>query len=63
LTRRAFVAPGGIRYSPLTENEKQVLTFDEIAPSDDGMSCDDWKEKGSLKAAARIEIDAVQSEW
>ena len=43
---------GGIRYSPLTENEKQALAFDEIAPSDDGMNYDKWEEMRALKTAA-----------
>jgi uncharacterized metal-binding protein len=34
---------GGIHYSPLTENEKEALAFNEIAPSDDGMDYDKWE--------------------
>jgi hypothetical protein len=35
---------GGICYSPLTENEKKALVFDEIAPRNDGMTYDEWEE-------------------
>lgn len=43
---------GGIRYSPLTEDEKKALAFDEIAPSDDGMSYDEWENMRALKTVA-----------
>ena len=47
---------GGIRYSPLTESEKQALAFDEIAPSDDGMDYDDWEAIRTLKTAAVLKL-------
>jgi hypothetical protein len=47
---------GGIRYSPLTENEKQALAFDEIAPCNDGMSYDEWEEIRSLKTVAVLKL-------
>ena len=47
---------GGIRYSPLTENEKQALAFDEIAPSDDGMSYDEWEEIRAVTTAAAFKL-------
>ena len=40
---------GGIRYSPLNESEKEALTFDEIAPSDHGISYDQWEERRAAK--------------
>jgi hypothetical protein len=49
-------AVGGIRYSPLTENEKQALAFDEIAPSNDGMTYDEWEEMRSVKTAAVLKL-------
>ena len=52
---------GGIRYSPLTENEKQALAFDEIAPSDDGMSYDEWEEMRALKTAALLKLTRFTS--
>ena len=47
----------------MTENEKQALAFDEIAPSYDGMSYDEWEEMRAAKDCRCIEIDEVQSEW
>ena len=52
---------GGIRYSPLTESEKQALAFDEIAPSDDGMSYDEWEEMRALKTAALLKLTRFTS--
>ena len=49
-------AVGGIRYSPLTENEKQALAFDEIAPSDDGMDYDKWEAMRAIKTAAVLKL-------
>jgi hypothetical protein len=49
-------AVGGIRYSPLTEDEKQALAFDEIAPSDDGMSYDEWEWIRAVKTAAMLKL-------
>jgi hypothetical protein len=49
-------AVGGIRYSPLTENEKQALAFDEIAPSDDGMDYDKWEAMRAVKTAAMLKL-------
>jgi hypothetical protein len=49
-------AVGGIRYSPLTRNEKQALAFDEIAPSDDGMSYDEWEGIRAVKTAAMLKL-------
>jgi hypothetical protein len=43
---------GDIRYSPLTATEKLALAFDEIAPSDDGMSYDEWEEIRAVKTIA-----------
>jgi hypothetical protein len=60
--RRIFEATGvcctvgGIRYSPLTENEKQALAFDEIAPSDDGMSYDEWEVMRAVRTAAMLKL-------
>jgi hypothetical protein len=47
---------GGMRYSPLTEDEKQALAFDEIAPSDDGMSYDEWEGIRAVKTAAMLKL-------
>ena len=47
---------GGIRYSPLTEIEKQALAFDEIAPSDDGMSYDEWEAVRIVKCVAALKL-------
>ena len=47
---------GGARYSPLIESEKQALGFDEIAPSDDGMSYDEWEEMRALKTATVLKL-------
>jgi len=49
-------AVGGISYSPLTENEKQALAFDEIAPSDDGMEYDEWETMRAVKTAAVLKL-------
>jgi hypothetical protein len=49
-------AVGGIRYSPLTDNEKQALAFDEIAPSDDGMTYDEWEAMRAVKTAAMLKL-------
>jgi hypothetical protein len=49
-------AVGGIRYSPLTENEKQALAFDETAPSDDGMDYDEWEAMRAVKTAAVLKL-------
>ena len=45
-----------IRYSPSTENEKQALAFDEIAPSDDGMNYEEWEEMRAVKTAALLKL-------
>jgi hypothetical protein len=47
---------GGVRYSPLTEMEKQALAFDDIAPSDDGMTYDEWEEMRTVKTAAVLKL-------
>jgi len=47
---------GGIRYSPLTEDEKQALAFDEIAPSDDGMDYDEWEAMRAVRTAAMLKL-------
>jgi hypothetical protein len=47
---------GGIRYSPLTENEKQALAFDEIAPSDDGMDYDEWEAMRAVRTSAMLKL-------
>ena len=49
-------AVGGIRYSPLTEDEKQALAFDEIAASDDGMSYDEWEAVRIVKCVAALKL-------
>jgi hypothetical protein len=60
--RRIFEATGvccvvgDIRYSPLNENEKQALAFDEIAPSDDGMDYDEWEAMRAIRTAAMLEL-------
>jgi len=60
--RKIFEAAGvccavsGIRYSPLTEDEKQALAFDETAPSDDGMSYDEWEAMRTVKTAAMLKL-------
>jgi hypothetical protein len=46
----------GIRYSPLTENEKQALAFDEIAPSNDGMDYDEWEAMRAVRTAAMLKL-------
>jgi hypothetical protein len=40
----------------LTENEKQALAFDEIAPSNDGMDYDKWEAMRALKNAAVLKL-------
>ena len=47
---------GGIRYSPLTEEEQQALAFDEIEPSDDGMSYDEWEAVRIVKCIAALKL-------
>jgi hypothetical protein len=47
---------GGVRYSPLTEEEQQALAFDEIEPSDDGMSYDEWEAVRIVKCIAALKI-------
>jgi hypothetical protein len=47
---------GGVRYSPLTENEKQVLAFDEIATSNDCMSYDEWEAVRIVKCVAALKL-------
>jgi hypothetical protein len=47
---------GGIRYSPLTEDETRALAFDEIAQSDDGMSYDDWEANRIAKCEAALKL-------
>jgi hypothetical protein len=49
-------AVSGIRYSPLTENERQALAFDEIAPNNDGMSYDEWEAIRAVKTAAMLKL-------
>jgi hypothetical protein len=47
---------GGIRYSPLTEDEKWAFAFDEIAPSNDRLSHNGTRckeSKGPLKGLER----------
>jgi hypothetical protein len=62
-------AVGGIRYSPLSENEKQALAFDETAPSDDGMGYDEWEAMRAVKTAAMLQLTTLiqqvgrQHEW
>jgi hypothetical protein len=46
----------GIRYSPLIEEEEQALAFDEIAPSDDGMSYDEWEAVRIIKCIAALKL-------
>src|SRR5262249_39369976 len=52
----ACCAVGGIRYSPLTEAEKQALAFDEAEPSDDGMTYDEWEEMRDVKSGAVLKL-------
>jgi hypothetical protein len=47
---------GDIRYSPLTESEKQALAFDEIAPSNDGMDYDEWEAMRAVKTTAVLKL-------
>jgi hypothetical protein len=47
---------GGIRYSPLTEEEEQALAFDETAPSDDGVSYDQCEAVRIVKCAAALKL-------
>jgi hypothetical protein len=47
---------GGCRYSPLTPEEEQALAFDEEAPSDDGMSYDQWEAVRIVKCAAALKL-------
>jgi hypothetical protein len=47
---------GGVRYSPLTEEEQQALAFDEIKPSDDGMSYDEWEAMRAVKCIAALKL-------
>jgi hypothetical protein len=60
--RKIFEATGvcctvdGVRYSPLTENEKQALAFDETAPSDDGMEYDEWEAMRAVRTTAMLKL-------
>jgi len=47
---------GGSRYSPLTQEEEWALAFDEIAPSDDGMSYDAWEAIRMVKCTAALKL-------
>jgi hypothetical protein len=49
-------AVGGIRYSPLTEIEAEVLAFDENTPSYDGMSYDEWEAVRLIKCVAALKL-------
>jgi hypothetical protein len=52
----ACATVGGIRYSPLTEEEEWALGFDETAPSDDGMSYDEWEAVRIIKCEAALKL-------
>lgn len=52
----ACATVGGLRYSPLTETEKEALAFDETAPSDDSMSYDEWEALRLVKCAAALKL-------
>jgi hypothetical protein len=60
--RRIFEATGvccsvgSIRYSLLTKSEQQALAFDEIAPSDDGMSYDEWEAMRAVRTTAILKL-------
>jgi hypothetical protein len=60
--RQIFLATGVcsrvscIRYSPLTEEEQQALAFDEMEPSDDGMSYDKWEAVRIVKCVAALKL-------
>jgi hypothetical protein len=47
---------GSCRYSPLTKEEEWSLAFDETAPSDDGMSYDQWEAVRLVKCAAALKL-------
>ena len=47
---------GGIRYSPLTEEEEAALAFDDEAASNDGMSYDEWDAVRTLKCVAALKL-------
>jgi hypothetical protein len=54
---------GDIRYSPLTEEEKQALAFDETAQSDDGTSYDEWEALRIAKGAAALKLSRRRNEF
>jgi hypothetical protein len=60
--KQIFLATGvcgniaGTRYSPLTEIEEQALAFDEAAPSDDGVSYDEWEAARIVKCVAALKL-------
>lgn len=47
---------GSLAMSSLTETEKRALAFDEIAPSDDGLTYDEWEEMRTVKTAAVLKL-------
>lgn len=62
LGRQIFLAAGvcakvgGIRYSPLTEEEEAVLAFDEEAATNDGMSYDEWEAVRVIRCVAALKL-------
>jgi hypothetical protein len=40
----------------LTEEEQQALAFDEMKPSDDGMSYDEWEAMRAVKCIAALKL-------
>ena len=54
---------GSIRFSPLTEAEKQALAFDETAQSDDGTSYDEWEALRIAKGAAALKLSRRHNEF
>jgi len=62
LGRQIFLAAGvcakvgGIRYSPLTEEEEAALAFDEEVASKDGMSYDEWEAIRFVKCVAALKL-------
>ena len=62
LGRHIFLAAGvcpkvgGIRYSPLTEEEEAALAFDDEAVSNDGMSYDEWEAVRTVRCVAALKL-------
>ena len=53
----------GIRYSPLTQEEEDALTFDDTAPANDNLSYDEWEAIRFVKMIAALKVLRRPSEF